>query len=122
MRRSEVEALMDRKLGTNRKIAADLVLHTCKVFDVGEKDLLSNYKYRFLALPRFAIYRALCRLGWSHRTTAEVLGKERTSVTNGIKRVEDFAKRDPVYAAKVEDVEQMAKSLYNYHEGKKWND
>ena len=95
----------------DRVVLAAAVKEACDRFAVHPRDLLSDYRYAFLSQPRFAIYVALTALGWGKGRVARVVGRDRSSVRNGLARAEEMVKRDPVYRKKVAAVAAAVKEF-----------
>lgn len=93
----------------DRVLLAGVVNKTCDLFAVHPRDLLGDYRYRFLIPARFALYAALEGAGWSRRRTGRALGKDHSTLRNGAERAADMARRDPKYAKKLAAITAVVK-------------
>jgi chromosomal replication initiation ATPase DnaA len=95
-----------------------LILKCCELFDVHERDLMGPYKYRFVAVARFALCKALHIRGWSQRQIGDFVGRDRTTIKHALERAEYMMEQDEDYAARVKALAELRspKLVIEYYE------
>lgn len=93
----------------DRVLLAGVVNKTCDLFAVHPRDLLGDYRYRFLIPARFALYAALEGAGWTRRRAGRALGRDHSTLRHGVYRAADMARRDPKYAKKLAAITAVVK-------------
>ena len=79
------------------------ILAECyELFCVHPRDLVGPTRYSHLLPARFALCKALTVRGWSHIQTADLINRDRSTITNAIMRAEQRMARDAQYARKVQ--------------------
>jgi chromosomal replication initiation ATPase DnaA len=78
-----------------------LIEETCRIFHVHPRDLLGDYRFKFLMPARFALTKARRMRGWTVLRIAKELGMDHSSMIYRIKEAEYLRSRDPAYAEKV---------------------
>lgn len=82
-------------------ISQDLINKCCELFCVHQRDLLGDYRFRFVARARQALYLALRRRGWSYHRIGQLLNRDHSTVMYGVQIALEIERRDPEYARKV---------------------
>ena len=80
----------------------ELIAECSRIFDVHHRDITGPSKFRFVTVPRFALYKAMRMRGLSFAQIGRFLNRDHTTVRHGITRAEYMARRDPNYADKVQ--------------------
>lgn len=84
-----------------------LINETCELFKVHQRDLLGNYRFKFLMKPRFALAKALRLRGWSYPQIAKALGYHHTTGIYHVREADFWMTRDPVFAEKVQHLASL---------------
>jgi len=79
----------------------------CELTGVHPRDLASHYRFAFISEARFALYKALHLRGWSYSKIGRELGRDRTSVRNGVDRADYMMGRDAVFTSIVQTLATM---------------
>lgn len=88
-------------------LKSDYVKAAAEMFHVHPRDLVSHYRFNFLMLPRFALYKALRLRGWSYPQIGRLLDRDHSTIIYGIQRADYYMERDPGYAAKVKALAEL---------------
>ena len=88
-----------------------LINETCELFKVHPRDLLGDYRFKFLMPPRFALAKALRLRGWSYPQIAGMLGSHHTSIMYRVREADYWMGRDPKFAEKVHRLAGLGKEL-----------
>lgn len=78
-----------------------IINETCELFKVHQRDLMGNYRFKFLMPARFALAKALRLRGWSYPQIAKGLGYHHTTGMYRVREAEYLMSRDPKFAEKV---------------------
>lgn len=79
----------------------DLINEACELFDVHPRDLLGDYRFKFLMPPRFALAKAMRMRGWTYTRIGSTMGCDHTSIMYRVKEAEYRMAKDPAFAEKV---------------------
>lgn len=79
-----------------------IINETCELFKVHPRDLLGDYRFKFLMPARFALAKALRMRGWSYPQIAKSLGYHHTTGMYRVREAEYLMSRDPKFAEKVQ--------------------
>lgn len=79
----------------------ELVVECSKMFGVHYRDIMGPSRFRFVTVPRFALYKAMRMRGWSYSQIGRFMDRDHTTVMHGVTRAEYYMERDPDYTAKV---------------------
>lgn len=104
---SDVLALVDTRSiadDADKTLLAAAAQQVCRTFNVHPRDLLGRYRYGFLMPARFALYAVLVAAGWSRKKVGRMLDRDHSALRHGLARAADMARRDPVYAKKLNAV------------------
>ena len=72
-----------------------------QLFGLPSADVLGPRRFGYAMPARFALYAALRSRGWTQSQIARSVGRERTTIRDGLIRAEAMADRDPHYAAQL---------------------
>lgn len=75
-----------------------------KMFHVHPRDLIGDYRYGFLMLPRFALAKALRMRGLSTPNIGKIMHRDHTTIIYQLRKVEYYMERDPAYRRKIEEL------------------
>ena len=78
-----------------------LINETCELFKVHPRDLLGDYRFKFLMPARFALAKALRLRGWSYPQIGQALGYHHTTALYRVREADYRMGRDPAFAEKV---------------------
>lgn len=95
----------------------DIVKEASALFNVHPRDLMGNYRFRFVARARQALYLALRRRGWSYPQIGRFMNRDHSSVIYGTKVALHLEQRDPEYARKIEILTDMEYELEEEEQG-----
>lgn len=87
--------------------AQKLVQRCSELSGVHVRDILQDNRHAFVCRPRFALYMALHKRGWSFAKIGAALDRDRTSVRHGVARAKYTMERDPTFAAWVQELAAM---------------
>ena len=90
-----------------------LINETCKLFKVHQRDLLGDYRFKFLMPARFALAKALRMRGWSYPQIAKAIGSHHTTALYRVREAEYRMTRDPKFAKKVHHLAKFGKEIEN---------
>lgn len=90
-----------------RVLKSDFIVAAADMFCIHPRDLVSHYKFDFLMMPRFAVYKALRLRGWSYPQIGKALGRDHSTIIYGVRRADWQMERDPEYADKVKALAEM---------------
>jgi hypothetical protein len=86
-------------------IAAQRAARRCAtLFAVDLPELLGRRRHHHLAKARFALYAALAHRGWSQQQIGEALGRDRSTIRNGLLRARRYYDRDRHFRQSVDDI------------------
>lgn len=88
-------------------LKSDFVNAAAEMFCVHPRDLVGPYRFNFLMLPRFALYKALRMRGWSFPQIGRLLNRDHSTIIYGVSRADYYMERDPGYAAKVKALAEL---------------
>lgn len=88
-------------------LKSDFVNAAAEMFCVHPRDLVGPYRFNFLMLPRFALYKALRMRGWSYPQIGRFLNRDHSTIIHGVDRAEWKMERDAEYAAKVKALAEL---------------
>ena len=88
-------------------LKSDFVNAAAEMFCVHPRDLVSHYRFDFLMMPRFALYKALRMRGWSYPEIGRLLNRDHSTIIYGVGRAEWKMERDADYAAKVKTLAEL---------------
>lgn len=80
----------------------------CDLTGVHPRDLASRARFAFISEARFVLYKALHLRGWSYSKIGRELGRDRTSVREGVKRADYMMGRDSVFTRRVQELATMS--------------
>jgi hypothetical protein len=88
---------------------------TAEIFRVPKMALIGAGRARRLALPRFAFYRAVRdTLGLSLPAIGRAMGgRDHTSVIHGLRRADEFLKRDPDFAQRFISLQEAVQAFHD---------
>lgn len=89
---------------------AELIAKCSELFKVHPRDLTGDYRFQFILVARFALYKALRMRGWSYPEIGRKFGRDHSTIINGVRRAEYIMATDPGYADKIK---QLAEMTYN---------
>lgn len=90
-----------------------LINEICELFKVHPRDLLGDYRFKFLMQPRFALAKALRMRGWSYPQIGKALGRHHTTALYWAREAEFWMSRDPKFAEKVNHLASLGKETGN---------
>ncbi len=90
------------------RCAECIVYDVARAFDVTPGDIVSHYRDRRYAYPRFAAYRLLRDRGLSFPQIGRMIGKrDHSTVSKGIDRVAGLLRDDAEFAARFEEARAL---------------
>ena len=97
------------------QIAAEMIEEAARVFSedgtaILARDLLNNYRYRFITTARFALYKALYNLKPNYMQVGRWLNKDHTSVMYGVPVAERRMQTDKEFAQAVWRITQFGRN------------
>lgn len=85
---------------------ADILQIASEIWDVHPRDLAGNDRFHFCVRPRQAVYLVAREQGLSFPQIGRRLGRDHSTVLNGIGVCHKHMRADPNYAGKVEALRQ----------------
>lgn len=82
----------------------EIVLEAARLFRVPYAELVGRARCNHHMPPRFALYKALQLRGWSTNQIGDYLGRDRSTVTYGIRRAEQIMAGNKSYTRKIEQI------------------
>lgn len=79
-----------------------LIDETCELFKVHPRDLMGDYRFKFLMPARFALAKALRLRGWSYPQIGKALGYHHTTALYRAREADYLMTRDTKFAEKVQ--------------------
>ena len=84
-----------------------LINETCELFKVHPRDLMGDYRFRFLMPARFALAKAMRMRGLTYMRIGKELGCDHSSIIYRVREAEYRMGRDPRFAEKVQHLAEM---------------
>lgn len=89
-----------------------LVAHASRLFDVSERDILGDGRFRHIAIARHAVALAAKRSGRPLTEISRGLGRcDHSTAANSVMRAEALCERDATYRAKCAALIETAKEF-----------
>lgn len=88
-------------------LTSDLINTAADMFNVHPRDLVGPYRFKFLMLPRFALYKALRLRGWTYPRIGRALSRDHSTIIYGAERADYYAERDAEYADKIRQLVEL---------------
>lgn len=96
------------KNGTGANVKHEIINECARLFDIHQRDIVSDARFGFLMPARFALYKALRLRGWSTSKIGHAIGgRDHSTILHGIKRAEYMMERNPQFAAIVQRLAEL---------------
>ena len=93
-----------------RALVADIIALASKLSGIAVRRIKGKEQYRPLVRVRWAIYAIAREHGHSYPRIARMFGKDHSTVVHGCQSLPDHTSRDPVYAAFVAELREVAQA------------
>lgn len=88
-------------------VSEALIQETCEQFKVHPRDLMGDYRFKFLMKPRFALAKALRLRGWTYPQIGKALNAHHTSILYRVREADYHITKDPKFAEKVRAIASL---------------
>jgi len=79
-----------------------VVLRCAELFHVDRRDLMGNYRFKFLMPAKFALCAALRAQGFSYSRIGKFLGRDHSTIIYAVDRAHWQMSKDPQYKDKID--------------------